>query len=146
MKYILALALSLFIASTSANNLGDIKDGSTEVTKNNKINYIEIPAKNIEATKTFFSDVFGWSFVDYGPDYSSFAAQGVDGGFFKSDLVVSTSNGSPLIVLYSDLLETTQANIEKAGGKIVKPIFSFPGGRRFHFSDPNGNEFAVWSQ
>ena len=146
MKYILALALSLFIASTSANNLGDIKVGSTEVTKNNKINYIEIPAKNIAATKTFFSDVFGWSFVDYGPDYSSFAAQGVDGGFFKSDLVVSTKNGSPLIVLYSNLLEATLDKIEKAGGKIVKPIFSFPGGRRFHFSDPNGNEFAVWSE
>ena len=146
MKYILALSLSLFIASTSANNLGDIKDGNTEVTKNNKINYIEIPAKNIEATKVFFSDVFGWSFVDYGPDYSSFAAQGVDGGFFKSDLVVSTKNGSPLIVLYSNLLEATQDKIEKAGGKIVKPIFSFPGGRRFHFSDPNGNEFAVWSE
>jgi predicted enzyme related to lactoylglutathione lyase len=146
MKYILALALSLFIASTSANNSDVIKDGSTEMTKNNKINYIEIPAKNIEATKAFFNEVFGWSFVDYGPDYSSFAAQGVDGGFFKSDLVVSTKNGSPLIVLYSNLLETTQENIEKAGGKIVKPIFSFPGGRRFHFSDPNGNEFAVWSE
>jgi predicted enzyme related to lactoylglutathione lyase len=146
MKYILALALSLFIASTSANNSDVIKDGSTEMTKNNKINYIEIPAKNIEATKAFFSEVFGWSFVDYGPDYSSFAAQGVDGGFFKSDLIVSTKNGSPLIVLYSNLLETTQENIEKAGGKIVKPIFSFPGGRRFHFSDPNGNEFAVWSE
>jgi predicted enzyme related to lactoylglutathione lyase len=146
MKYFLVLALSLFIANTSANNLGDIKDGSTKVTKNNKIDYIEIPTKNIEATKTFFSDVFGWSFVDYGPDYSSFAAQGVDGGFFKSDLVVSTKNGSPLIVLYSNLLEATQDKIKKAGGKIVKPIFSFPGGRRFHFSDPNGNEFAVWSE
>jgi len=146
MKYILALALSLFIASTSANNSDVIKDGSTKMTKNNKINYIEIPAKNIEATKAFFSEVFGWSFVDYGPDYSSFAAQGVDGGFFKSDLVVSIKNGSPLIVLYSNLLETTQENIEKAGGEIVKPIFSFPGGRRFHFSDPNGNEFAVWSE
>lgn len=146
MKYILALALSLFIASTSANNSDVIKDGSTKMTKNNKINYIEIPAKNIEATKAFFSEVFGWSFVDYGPDYCSFAAQGVDGGFFKSDLVVSTKNGSPLIVLYSDALETTQDKIEKAGGEIIKPIFSFPGGRRFHFGDPNGNEFAVWSE
>ena len=146
MKYILALVLSLFIASTSANNLSEIKDVSTDMTKNNKINYIEIPAKNIAATKTFFSGVFGWSFVDYGPEYSSFAAQGVDGGFFKSELVVSTKNGSPLIVLYSDSLEATQDKIEKAGGKIIKPIFSFPGGRRFHFSDPNGNEFAVWSE
>ena len=146
MKYILALVLSLFIASTSANNLSEIKDVSTDMTKNNKINYIEIPAKNIAATKAFFTEVFGWSFVDYGPDYSSFTAQGVDGGFFKSELVVSTKNGSPLIVLYSDSLEATQDKIEKAGGKIIKPIFSFPGGRRFHFSDPNGNEFAVWSE
>ncbi len=146
MKYILALALSLFIASTSANNSDVIKDASTEMTRNNKINYIEIPAKNIEATKVFFSEVFGWSFVDYGPDYCSFAAQGVDGGFFKSDLVVSTKNGSPLIVLYANLLEASQDKIKKAGGEIVKPIFSFPGGRRFHFSDPNGNEFAVWSE
>ena len=146
MKCILALLLSLFIASTSAQNLDDIKDGSTEMTKNNKINYIEIPARNIGATKAFFSEVFGWSFVDYGPEYSSFTAQGVDGGFFKSDLVVSTKNGSPLIVLYSDSLEATQEKIEKADGKIIKPIFSFPGGRRFHFGDPNGNEFAVWSE
>ena len=146
MKYVLALMLSLFVASTSAQNLSDIKDGNVKMTKNNKINYIEIPAKNIEATKVFFSDVFEWSFVDYGPDYSSFGSQGVDGGFFKSDLVVSTKKGSPLIVLYSDSLETTQEKIEEAGGKIIKPLFSFPGGRRFHFSDPNGNEFAVWSE
>jgi predicted enzyme related to lactoylglutathione lyase len=116
------------------------------MTQNNKINYIEIPAQNIAATKAFFSTVFGWSFVDYGPEYCSFTAQGVDGGFFKSDLVVSTKNGSPLIVLYSNELEATQNKIEKAGGKIIKPTFSFPGGRRFHFSDPNGNEFAVWSE
>lgn len=116
------------------------------MTQNNKINYIEIPAQNIAATKAFFSDVFGWSFVDYGPEYCSFVAQGVYGGFFKSDLVVATKNGSPLIVLYSSDLEATQNKIEQAGGKIIKPTFSFPGGRRFHFSDPNGNEFAVWSQ
>lgn len=146
MKFILALVLSLFIANVSANNTVDNEAKKVNMTKNNKINYIEIPAKNIEATKAFFSEVFGWSFVDYGPDYCSFGAQGVDGGFFKSDLVVSTKTGSPLIVLYSNSLETTQEKIEKADGKILKPIFSFPGGRRFHFSDPNGNEFAVWSE
>jgi hypothetical protein len=116
------------------------------MTKNNKINYIEIPAQNIAATKVFFSEVFGWSFVDYGPDYCSFSAQGVDGGFFKSDLVVSTKSGSPLIVLYNNELKITQEKILRAGGKIVKAIFSFPGGRRFHFSDTNGNEYAVWSE
>ena len=146
MKYVLALVLSLLVASTSAHNLEEIENGSAKMTNHNKINYIEIPAKNIEATKAFFSEVFAWSFVDYGPDYCSFAAQGIDGGFYKSELVVATKNGSPLIVLYSNALEATQEKIEQAGGKTIKPIFSFPGGRRFHFSDPNGNEFAVWSE
>jgi predicted enzyme related to lactoylglutathione lyase len=84
--------------------------------------------------------------VGYGPDYCSVSAQGVDGGFYTSDLVVATEKGSPLIVLYSSLLEVTQEKIEQAGGKIIKPTFAFPGGRRFHFSDPNGNEYAVWSE
>ena len=110
-----------------------------------KINYVEFPSKNIEATKAFFSAAFNWSFTDYGPDYTAFSNQGIDGGFFKSDLTVSTDNGSALIVFYSRQLEQTQVKIEKAGGSIIKPIFSFPGGRRFHFADPNGNEYAVWS-
>lgn len=110
-----------------------------------KINYVEFPAKDIEVTKSFFTEVFGWSFVDYGPEYTAFADEGIDGGFFKSDLSVSTENGSALIVFYSKDLEQTQGKIEKAGGKIIKSIFSFPGGRRFHFADPNGNEYAVWS-
>lgn len=110
-----------------------------------KINYVEIPAKEIEATKRFFSGVFGWSFVDYGPDYTAFEDEGLDGGFFKSDLTVSTSTGSALIIFYSHDLEQTQVKVETAGGVIIRPIYSFPGGRRFHFSDPSGNEFAVWS-
>ena len=110
-----------------------------------KINYLEIPAKDIEATKKFFKMVFAWSFEDYGPGYTAFSNAGIDGGFYKSELHASTKNGSALIVLYSRDLEQTASNIIKAGGKIIKPIFSFPGGRRFHFSDPNGNEFAVWS-
>lgn len=114
--------------------------------KHEKINYLEFPAKNIEATKTFFTQVFGWSFIDYGPEYTAFTNEGVDGGFFQSDLYSSTENGSALTVFYSNNLERTQANIESANGSIIKPIFSFPGGRRFHFSDPNGNEFAVWSE
>ncbi len=110
-----------------------------------KINYVEFPAKDIEASKAFFCEVFGWSFVDYGPDYTAFSDQGLDGGFFKSDLSANTNNGSALIVFYSRALEQTQAKVEGAGGSITKPIFSFPGGRRFHFTDPNGNEYAVWS-
>jgi len=113
--------------------------------ENEKINYIEFPAKDIEAVKAFFKGVFGWSFTDYGPEYTAFANAGIDGGFFKSDLSTNTSIGSALIVFYSQELEKTQSKIEQAGGKIIKPVFSFPDGRRFHFSDPNGNEYAVWS-
>lgn len=110
-----------------------------------KINYVEFPSSNIPATKAFFEEVFGWSFEDYGPDYTAFADEGLDGGFFKSGLRSTTENGATLIVFYSRDLEDTLAKVENAGGKIVKPIFSFPGGRRFHFSEPSGNEFAVWS-
>ncbi len=113
--------------------------------RHEKINYVEFPAQDIEATKTFFAAAFGWSFVDYGPDYTAFANEGIDGGFYKSDLFAVTGNGSALIVFYSGELEKTQLKIEKVGGRIIKPIFLFPGGRRFHFSDPNGNEYAVWS-
>ncbi len=111
-----------------------------------KINYVELPAKDLAATKTFFESVFGWSFVDYGPEYTAFSDEGLDGGFFKSDLACSPQKGSALIIFYSAQLETTLAKVEKAGGTIVKPIFSFPGGRRFHFTEPSGNEFAVWSE
>ncbi len=110
-----------------------------------KINYVEFPANNIRATKEFFTTVFGWSFVDYGPEYTAFSNESLDGGFYKSDLAVSMDNGSALIVFYSKEPENTQAKIENAGGSIIKPIFLFPGGRRFHFCDPNSNEYAVWS-
>ncbi len=111
-----------------------------------KINYVEFPSQDIQATKDFFSQAFGWSFEDFGAEYSSFSNQGLDGGFFKAELSSSTDNGAALIVFYSQNLEETQAKIEKAKGIIVKPIFSFPGGRRFHFKEPGGNEFAVWSE
>lgn len=110
-----------------------------------KINYVEFPATDIEATKAFFAAVFGWTFVDYGPEYTAFSNEGLDGGFFKSDLNLSTADGSALIIFYSKNLDQTLSKIKRAGGTIIKPIFSFPGGRRFHFSDPNGNEYAVWS-
>ena len=110
-----------------------------------KINYVEFPAQDMAATKTFFSRVFSWKFTDYGPDYCAFSNSGLEGGFFKSAQSSSTQNGSCLVVFYSNELEKTQQKIVAAGGKIIKPIFDFPGGRRFHFGDPNGNEFAVWS-
>jgi len=116
------------------------------VNKHEKINYVEFPARDIEETKKFFISAFGWTFIDYGPDYTAFSNEGLDGGFFKSDLNASSEKGTALIVFYSNDLAKTQSKIEKAGGKIIKPIYSFPGGRRFHFADPNGNEYAVWSE
>lgn len=109
------------------------------------INYIELPAKNLEATKAFFMKAFGWSFQDYGPEYISFSDSGIAGGFFKSELSSSTEKGSALVVLYSKDLEATFSKVRNAGGAIIKEIFSFPGGRRFHFKEPSENEFAVWS-
>lgn len=109
------------------------------------INYVEFPARDIEATKHFFTTVFGWQFIDYGPDYSAFSGQGLDGGFFRADRQAATAAGSALLVIYSTALPETLAQVEAAGGVIVRPIFVFPGGRRFHFTEPSGNELAVWS-
>lgn len=111
-----------------------------------KMNYVEFPAKDLAATKAFFEAVFGWSFTDYGPDYTAFENQGLDGGFFQADLASSTEHGAALVIFYSAQLEATLAKVEKAGGAILKPIYAFPGGRRFHFTEPSGNEFAVWGE
>jgi predicted enzyme related to lactoylglutathione lyase len=116
------------------------------MTLHEKIDYIELPASNMAATKAFFSAVFDWSFTDYGEDYTAFANAGLDGGFFTSEQKASTKNGSALLVFYSDKLEATQEKIKQQGGRIIQDIFSFPGGRRFHFSDPSGNEYAVWTE
>lgn len=111
-----------------------------------KINYIELPATDIAGTKQFFAKAFGWEFIDYGPEYAAISGAGLDGGFYKSTLRATTETGSALVVLYSANLESSLAKVEDAGGQIVKPIFPFPGGRRFHFTDPSGNEYAVWSE
>lgn len=112
-----------------------------------KINYLEFPTKDINASKDFFQKAFSWEFTDYGPEYTAFSqsSSGLEGGFYASDLSMSTHSGSALVVLFSESLEQTQKRIEQCGGSIVKGIFAFPGGRRFHFTDPTGNEFAVWS-
>ncbi len=111
-----------------------------------KIDYIELPAINMDACKTFFARVFGWKFEDYGPEYTAFYNAGIKGGFYQSDLSTAQDNGGALVIFYSEDLEQTKAKVEKAGGVVVKPTFSFPGGQRFHFVDPSGNEFAVWSE
>jgi len=116
------------------------------MSEHHKINYIEIPTRDIERTKAFFSQVFDWRFTDFGPDYCSIDNGSVDGGFFSSDKTVSTKTGSVLVVLYSDDLEKSAEKVQEHGGRITAPTFSFPGGSRFHFSDPVGNEFAVWTK
>lgn len=118
--------------------------------KNEKLNYVEFPSSDLEASKRFFTLAFGWSFEDFGPNYSAFADQGIDGGFYRiepdiSPAIDTHSLAAPLLVFYSHDLAATQARIESSAGRIVKPIFEFPGGRRFHFREPGGNELAVWS-
>lgn len=115
------------------------------MSQHHKINYIEIPVKDIATSKAFFTQVFAWGFVDYGPDYAAITNAGIDGGIFLSDVTVSIASGSVLVVLYSENLEQSQHRVIEYGGKTVKNIFAFPGGRRFHFCDPNGNEYAIWS-
>lgn len=113
-----------------------------------KINYIELASTDIERAKKFYAKVFGWSFVDYGPEYASFtaASAAIDGGFYHASSIWEQARTSPLIVIYSTDLKATEAAVIAAGGTIVVPTFEFPGGRRFHFSEGTGNILAVWSE
>lgn len=111
-----------------------------------KINYLELPARDLDAIQKFYEGAFGWTFTDYGPDYRAFNDGFIDGGFRKADAASSTTNGAALIILYAADLERTRDRVLRSGGTLVQEIFSFPGGRRFHFADPNGNELAVWSE
>jgi predicted enzyme related to lactoylglutathione lyase len=110
--------------------------------QNSRVDYIEFPASNIEETKKFYSEVFGWEFTDYGPQYTSFTDGRLGGGFA---LATEIAAGGPLVVIYATKLEEIEASIRRSGGRIVRDPFEFPGGRRFHFIDPSGNELAVWS-
>ena len=108
-----------------------------------RIDYIEFPATDIQTTKRFYEQAFGWEFTDYGPDYTSFADGRLGGGLRKED---SHTPGGPLVVIYAVDLEKSQQAVIEAGGTIVREPFEFPGGRRFHFTDPSRNELAVWSE
>jgi predicted enzyme related to lactoylglutathione lyase len=106
-----------------------------------QIQYIEFLSSNLTAIKEFYTKAFDWKFTDYGPEYTAFEGEFVDGGFARGEVM----KGSILVILYSNNLEETKSKVEAAAGNITKDIFSFPGGRRFHFTDPDGNELAVWS-
>ena len=107
-----------------------------------RVDYVEFSATDIQETKQFYSSVFGWEFTDYGPEYTSYHDGRLAGGFQAEPEVAS---GGPLVVIYSADLEAIKSLVVENGGSIVKDTFEFPGGRRFHFADPSGNELAVWS-
>ena len=106
-----------------------------------RIDYVEMKVKDIPAAKSFYEEAFGWKFNDYGPDYSSFEDGRLAGGLEQG----TPKAGTTLVIVFAVDLEKALARVEAAGGKIARPIFTFPGGRRFHFTDPSGNELAVWS-
>jgi predicted enzyme related to lactoylglutathione lyase len=109
------------------------------------INYIEFPAADLDAVEAFYSETFGWTFTPYGPEYRAFNDGTMNGGFYRSEHRSSHGGGAALVVLFASNLEATRDTVVSNAGRICKEIFSFPGGRRFHFLDPHGNELAVWS-
>lgn len=113
-----------------------------EKLKHEQVQYIEFLSKDIARAKNFYTTCFGWKFTDYGDEYSAFEGDYVDGGFTIGEPV----KGSILVVLYSEDIESSRDKVIQAGGTIVKDIFSFPGGKRFQFTDPDGYELAVWSE
>ena len=112
----------------------------------NKIYYVEFPASDLATTRTFFEKVFGWTFTDYGPDYTSFVDGQIAGGFFRSDKRSSKDAGGALVVILNPQLEEALRRVVDNGGKITQEIFSYPGGRRFHFTEPSGNELSVCAE
>ena len=107
------------------------------------INYIEFKSTDLNETKQFYNKAFGWKFTDYGPTYTAFSDSGVEGGFEFTDEPI---NNGVLVVLHHDNLETIKEKVMGLGAKISVDIFSFPGGRRFQFFDPSGNELAIWTE
>jgi hypothetical protein len=110
---------------------------------NLRVDYVEMGVADIGRAQAFYGSAFGWTFTDYGPTYCEFSDGRLHGGFTTNS---PAKPGGPLVILYADDLEDAQRRVEAAGGRIAKPIFAFPGGRRFHFLDPDGYELAVWSR
>ena len=107
-----------------------------------ELDYVEFQSVEMTRSTRFFARAFGWSFNDYGPDYQEIANGGVSGGICSAE----DPQAPPLVILKTDDLEAAQAAVIDAGGTIVREIFSFPGGRRFHFLEPGGNVLGVWSK
>lgn len=114
--------------------------------KDRTINYIEFAVIDIARAKDFYGKVSGWSSSDFGPDHCEFSDGQMKGGFIATGSEPPSPHGGALVVLYRHDLAALQTSIEAAGGEIVKPVFDFPGGQRFHFTDPKGYELAVWCE
>lgn len=110
-------------------------------TVHHQIQYIEFISNDFDRIKKFYTEAFGWEFTDWGPEYTAFAGEYVEGGFGQGEPV----SGTIMPILYSDNPEASLEQVKAAGGVIVKDMFSFPGGRRFEFTDPDGNRLAVWT-
>lgn len=139
-----SVAWGVIVAPRRAT-LSAMSDPTAKKTRHT-IDYIELAATDLAAAKAFYGAAFGWTFNDYGPGYAGFLdgrADGVEAGGLR--LEASVARGGPLVILFSDTLEETLAAVRAAGGVITKEIFDFPGGRRFQFTDPSGNELGVWS-
>jgi uncharacterized protein len=139
MRYAVLLLLTVPLA---LNAMSAQQPQLTPADHDRRIDYIELPATNVVTAKKFYADAFGWTFTDYGPDYTSFMDGRLAGGLMK---VATVQRGGPLVVIFAVDLAAAEQRVRSAGGVIVEPIFSFPGGHRFHFTDPSGNELAVWS-
>lgn len=114
------------------------------MSRHHAIDYVELSVLDLAAAKAFYADAFGWAFTDYGPTYAGIRGPEREvGGMEQTDAVTT---GGPLVILYSDDLAASLAAVEAAGGTISTPPFDFPGGRRFHFRDPSGNELAIWAE
>lgn len=124
------------ILETEDGGGAELRAGAT------RIDYVELNVADIDRAKAFYGAAFGWSFTDYGPQYCEFSDGRLKGGFTTFGPVGA---GGPLVILFSEKLEEAEARVTACGGKIVRPIIAFPGGRRFHFADPDGYELAVWS-
>ena len=143
----IVLTVASYYSHTSNRDMTPPAPGTESASPNaandHRIDYIEMHATDVAATKQFYTRAFGWKFTDYGPDYTSFEDGRLTGGIAKGPAAPS---GGALIVIYAVDLTDAERRVRSAGGTIVKPPFSFPGGRRFHFADPSGNKLAVWSE
>ena len=115
------------------------------IDRDRRIDYVEFPAADLARTRAFYAAAFGWTFTEYGPDYLAFSDGALDGGFARAPAVTPAPGGA-LVILYATDLEAARAAVVAAGGRIVTEPFDFPGGRRFHFADPDGHELGVWSE